>query len=612
MNQNISFSPLDIHFARFMTTLAGDDQPELFLAAALLSRHVAEGHVCLDLNTFADQHFISGGNEPGIFSVPELSLWLKKLKESPVVGKLGDYRPLILDDQSRLYLYRYWEYEKVLADKITDLAHAAVDHNNPKRLQEIIERLFPAQSANPDWQKIAALVSCFKQFTVISGSPGTGKTTTVAKILALLIDLDDSKKLRIALTAPTGKAAARLQESISRTKETLNCTNLVKAKIPDKATTIHRLLGSLFMSPYFRHNAGNPLPYDLIVIDEASMVDLPLLSKLVQAMLPKSRLILLGDKNQLASVEAGAVLGDICGSTALNIFSRQLMDQFKPYTGEGFPADFRIIESPGLHDCMVELQENYRFAENSDIGQISAAINRGEGSQIIEALKNRYYKNIQWSILPKARELALKLKPWIVDGFRNYLILVGAHGRLDDIFDAFDQFRVLCALRQGPFGVSAVNPVIEKILAGEGMIRPEGRFYHGQPVMITRNNNQLKLFNGDVGLILSDDQKDGELSAVFRDGSGRFRRFSPQRLPEHETVYAMTVHKSQGSEFENVLFLLSDRDAPVLTRELIYTGMTRARNQVFLWSDETVFNTSVLRRIQRSSGLQDALWQRHR
>jgi exodeoxyribonuclease V alpha subunit len=261
---------------------------------------------------------------------------------------------------------------------------------------------------------------------------------------------------------------------------------------------------------------------------------------------------------------------------------------------------------------MVELQENYRFAENSDIGQVSAAINRGEGSQIIEALKNRYYKNIQWSILPKARELALKLKPWIVDGFRNYLILVGAHGRLDDIFDAFDQFRVLCALRQGPFGVSAVNPVIEKILAGEGMIRPEGRFYHGQPVMITRNNNQLKLFNGDVGLILSDDQKDGELSAVFRDGSGRFRRFSPQRLPEHETVYAMTVHKSQGSEFENVLFLLSDRDAPVLTRELIYTGMTRARNQVFLWSDETVFNTSVLRRIQRSSGLQDALWQRHR
>ena len=455
-------------------------------------------------------------------------------------------------------------------------------------------------------------MSCFKRFTVISGSPGTGKTTTVAKILALLIDLDDSKKLRIALTAPTGKAAARLQESISRTKETLNCTNLVKAKIPDKATTIHRLLGSLFMSPYFRHNAGNPLPYDLIVIDEASMVDLPILSKLVQAMLPKSRLILLGDKNQLASVEAGAVLGDICGSTALNIFSRQLMDQFKPYTGEGFPADFRIIESPGLHDCMVELQENYRFAENSDIGQISAAINRGEGPQIIEALKNRYYKNIQWSILPKARELALKLKPWIVDGFRNYLILVGAHGRLDDIFDAFDQFRVLCALRQGPFGVSAVNPVIEKILAGEGMIRPEGRFYHGQPVMITRNNNQLKLFNGDVGLILSDDQKDGELSAVFRDGSDRFRRFSPQRLPEHETVYAMTVHKSQGSEFENVLFLLSDRDAPVLTRELIYTGMTRARNHVLLWSDETVFNASVLRQIQRSSGLQDALWQRHR
>lgn len=612
MNHNYSFSLLDIHFARFMERLAGDDQPGLFLAAALLSRCVADGHVCLDLKAFANQDTRLSGSKLGILPPPELTLWQRQLEESPVVGKPEDERPLILDEKSRLYLYRYWEYENILADKIGRLAHDRTENVDPERLREIIERLFPAAPGRePDWQKFAALLSCFKRLTVISGSPGTGKTSTVAKILALLIELDQTGHLKVALTAPTGKAAAKLEESIGRMKETLDCSDDVKARIPEKATTLHRLLGSLPMSPYFLHNAGNPLPHRLIVVDEASMVDLPLLSKLVQAMPPASRLILLGDKHQLASIEAGAVLGDICGNADMNLFSPQVIDHCGPYVGREIMDNVRIAESAGLHDCVVELRTNYRFADNSDIGRFSAAINRGEGPPIMDDLKRGQYRDVRWSALPRARDLARHLKAHVMEGFRDYLNLVYAHGHLEELFDAFAQFRFLCALRQGPFGVTTLNDVIEHIIGEEGLIRRQGPFYHGQPVMILRNSSQLKLFNGDVGLILSSDRKDGELTAVFREGSGRFSHLSPQRLPEHETVYAMTVHKSQGSEFEKILLLLSDKDVPVLTRELIYTGVTRARKQVVLWCDEAVFNNSVSRRIQRSSGLQEGLWLRN-
>ena len=612
MERNVAFSALDRHFARFLTSVNGQEAPELYYASALLSHHVAQGHVCLDLRIWERQQIIAVDERRDVFTTPKLTDWRTSLASSRVVGMPGDFRPLILDDHSRLYLYRYWEYEHILTERIKRLA---LHPSGPMVLRpdkQCVARLFPATSAQePEWQKIAALIACFKPFLVISGSPGTGKTTTVARILALLLDQAPLTKRRIALTAPTGKAAARLQAAISSAKETLACEPFIKACIPEKASTVHRLLGSLPGSPYFRHHQKNPLPVDIVVVDEASMLDLPLLSKLVQAMPEETRLILLGDRNQLASVEAGAVLGDLCGESPANLFSRELINEIMPHADDQLFGHVTQAEAPGIHDCIVELRRNYRFTGQSDIGQVSTAVNRGEGTQLLTALKASTFKNVAWSSLPKPNELERILEPYILNGFRSYLDLIHAAGAWNDIFAAFESFRILCALRQGPFGVTAINQRIESILEAERLINGSWPHYCGQPVMITRNNAQLRLYNGDVGLILADPDKNGELSAVFPEGAGQFRRLSPQRLPEYETVYAMTVHKSQGSEFDTVLLILSDHDAPILTRELIYTGITRARKQVLLWSDEGVFVSAVSRCIQRTSGLRDALWQNH-
>ncbi|MFH1081195.1 MAG: exodeoxyribonuclease V subunit alpha [Pseudomonadota bacterium] len=609
MEQKFSFSALDRHFARFLTSLSGQNTPELYYATALLSHHVAEGHVCLDLKTWERRRIIDCDEYRDVFTAPKLKDWRMKLLDCQAVGVPGEFKPLILDKQSRLYLYRYWEYENILADRIKRLAFHRPGTIIRRPDLRCVERLFPGTFEHePDWQKIAALMLCFKTFLVISGSPGTGKTTTVAGMLALLLEQAPETKQRIALAAPTGKAAARLQDAIRSAKQALACDPTIKARIPENASTVHRLLGSLHGSPYFRHHQKNLLPLDIVVVDEASMLDLPLLSKLVQAMPENGRLILLGDKNQLASVEAGAVLGDLCGGSPANLFSREILKEIMPYTGGRFAEYVEVTETPGVHDCIIELRKNYRFTDRSGIGKAGAAVNRGEGIQLLQLLTSHSGEHVFWSSLPKPGHLERILKPFVLNGFRNYLNLIHAGAAWDDIFTAFDHFRILCALRRGPFGVAAINQHIENILEAEHLITFGRPCYCGQPVMITGNNPQLRIYNGDIGLILADPDKNGELSAVFPDGAGQYRRFSPQRLPEYETVYAMTVHKSQGSEFDAVLLVLSDHDAPILTRELVYTGITRARKQVRIWSTEDVFVSAISRCIQRTSGLRDALW----
>lgn len=609
MEQPLAFSALDRHFARFMAGLSGQNIPELYYASALLSHHVGEGHVCIDLSSWERRPIVALGERGDVFTAPELADWQRRLKNCPVVGMPGDFKPLILDHHSRLYLYRYWEYEHILAQRIRRLALNPSGPMARRPDKSIVARLFPEASAQkPDWQKIAALIACLKPFLLISGSPGTGKTTTVARILALLLEQTASIKLRIALTAPTGKAAARLQEAIRTARNTLECEPMIRSCIPEKASTVHRLLGSLPHSPYFRHHQKNPLPVDMVVVDEASMLDLPLLSKLVQAMPEKASLILLGDKNQLASVEAGAVLGDLCGEFPSSLFSREVISGIMPYGEEDLLRQVNVAETPGLHDCIVELRKNYRFTGRSGIGKVSTAVNLGQGNLLLEALKTGSCEDVCWFPMPKPQELERMLRPVILNGYGKYLELIRTAGTWEDIFEAFESFRILCALRQGPFGVTAINQQIESILEAKRLISGNGAFYCGQPVMITRNNPQLRLYNGDVGLILADPGRDGHLSAVFRDGPGLFRQLSVQRLPVHETVYAMTVHKSQGSEFDQVLLILSDTDSPVLTRELIYTGITRARKQARIWSAENIFISAISRRIQRVSGLWDALW----
>ena len=596
------YSALDTHFAQFIARISGDGRDEVLLAAALASQSVGDGNICLDLRDLCG---MPARDAQAVF--PPCDRWLAVLMENKAVGRPGDLRPLILDDKARLYLYRYWDYERKLSDFIgkrvkEPAAGAALDLS---LVREKLGLLFPHEhEGEADWQKIAAAAALMNRFTVISGSPGTGKTTTVTKIMALLLELAGARKLSLAMAAPTGKAAARLQEAVKNTRELLPCAETIKAALPEKATTLHRLLGSLPDSPYFRYNRDNPLPFDVVIVDEASMVDLPLMAKLVEALPETAKLILTGDKDQLTSVEAGAVLGDICGLQGMDIFSREFMEKLEQATGDALEGIIRPGGS-GMNNCLVQLKKNYRFGEASGIGQVSAAVNDGDAARTLSLLRSGDYADIGWR--DHRDSLLLLLKERAVEGFGDYLRAIPL-GDPEEIFALFDSFRILCALRQGPSGVEGINGAVERLLADAGLIEPGRRWYPGRPVMIMVNDYQQRLFNGDVGIILPDAEGDYELRAFFRDASGRVRKFHPLRLPQHETVYAMTVHKSQGSEFQRVLLILPDRDVPLLTRELVYTGLTRAKNSVELWCPEEVLRVALSRRIKRASGLSDAIW----
>lgn len=600
--QQGKLSELDVQFGRFMADLSGGENPELFLAAALASHYRGEGNICFDLSSLAGKPLPDGGN--GALEFPKLEKWRSILEAAPVVGRPGDYRPLILDG-SRLYLYRYWDYERKLTDILRARTRGEWEKVDEQILQDGLARLFPANGqGESDWQKVAAFTSVMKRFCVISGGPGTGKTFTVAKILALLREQPDSEKIRIALTAPTGKAAARLQEAIKDSKEKLNCPESVKRLIPEEASTIHRLLKSVPDSPYFRHNAENLLPANVVVIDEASMIDLALLSKLAQAVSPSARLILLGDKDQLASVEAGAILGDICDTGGIHSFSQPFCKAFKRITGETISCGPDNPDEPDIRDSIIQLQKSYRFGADSGIGAVSRAVNEGDGSRAVGLMKSGSYKDIQWQELPKPEMLPSVLKDRIIEGFSAYL----KEADPAKVFDLFNRFRILCSLREGPHGVHFMNLLVEQVLRNEGLIKRDSRWYSGRPILITRNDYNLRLFNGDVGITLPDPELGNELRVFFPAPEGILRKFPPLRLPDHETVYAMTVHKSQGSEFDQVLFLMPDRSVPVLTRELVYTAITRAKAKVEVWGKEEIFKGAISRRIERISGLREALW----
>ena len=603
--KNGLFSEIDIHFARLMTRLSGQEFPELFLAAALVSRATSEGNICLDLPSVEGKPLMRCDSETDCFPCPNLWEWRAILGSTGVVGKPGEYRPLILDDRSRLYLYRYWHYEKTLADDIRDRASKEIEDIDTPLLRAGLSRLFPGvQVKETDWQKVASFASVMKRFCVISGGPGTGKSTLIAKILSLILEQARGNDVRIALATPTGKAATRLQEAIKKGKEMLAVEDRIKETILTEASTIHRLLGSIPGSPYFSHNSENPLPVDIVVIDEASMVDLALMSKLAQAVPSEARLILLGDKNQLASVEAGAVLGDICDTGYIHGFSNQCSKRFYEVTGEQINIEPKVSDAPDIRDCVVQLSKNYRFGANSGIGAVSRAINEGDANLALNLLKSGEYNDIKWNPLPSPSVLPRVLRQNALEGYKSYL----EASEPVEIFHLFEQFRLLCALRRGPFGVTALNLDVEKILQEENLIAPQNRWYRGRPVIITKNDYNLGLFNGDIGIILPDPASNENLRAFFLSPDGSLRRFLPIRLPEHETVYAMTVHKSQGSEFDKVLLILPEEQSPVLTRELIYTGITRAKRSIEVWCKESVFLEGVNQRIERASGLRDALW----
>jgi exodeoxyribonuclease V alpha subunit len=454
--------------------------------------------------------------------------------------------------------------------------------------------LFPDPS---DLQKVAAFVAATSRLCVISGAPGTGKTRTIVLICALLITLAGKHELSFALAAPTGKAAARLKETIAQTGVSLRLPG--ELKLPADASTIQRLLGARGDSPHFRHNAKNPLTADVVIVDEASMIDLALLAKLFDAIRPDARIILVGDKDQLASVEAGSAFRDICTPGFELGVSVSLAEAFGKVTGEKLGGASR--DQAPIHSVVVELRQNYRFRPGAGIGELSSTVNRGDAVGAIAVLKSG--GSIRWRPTPSLRNFEGELRERVFPRFEKLLRLTDPAVALKQLAE----FAVLCALRRGPFGAERVNALLEGMMRETGLIQGAGRYHAGEPIIIVRNDYNVGLFNGDLGIVLPDTVTD-ELRVFFRGEGDEVLNFAPGRLPAHEPALALTVHKSQGSEFHDALVILPERDAPVLTRELLYTGITRVREMVEVWASEEILRQAIERKIERSSGLRERLW----
>ncbi len=601
LRTNPDVAAIDIHLARLLQRLAGKEDPLLFLSAALASSQTRAGHTCLDLKLVARQEFVretfgellpaTGGDLSGAL--------LSALQAAPVVGRPGDYQPLILDDAQRLYLKRYWDYQEKLARFARNRAGRTETLSDASRAAASLDAHFPDHPDGIDWQKTAAAVALLKPFTIITGGPGTGKTHAVARILSVLLELHTGPTLRIRMAAPTGKAAIRLQQSISAVKKHLPSSDAVKAAIPEAASTVHRLLGYRRFSSQFKHDANNQLELDVLVVDEASMVDLAMMAKLVDALPDHARLILLGDDHQLASVEAGAVLADLCGD-GQERFTPAFAGQLEQLTGQPETGQHAAADGNPLQDCVVHLQKSYRFDPQKGIGALSRAVNSGDAAQALHLLKSDDTPEVRWHCLEQMAAFHAEIP--------GELISPPSRPDPDSALHALGRMRILGALRDGPQGVRTVNTRIERTARQKTRQTFAGRWYAGQPLLIQHNDYSLNLFNGDLGVVLPDPDETGSLRTYFPAGESGFRSFRPFRLPEHETAYAMTVHKSQGSEFDRVILLLPEQDSPVLSRELLYTAITRAAVEVDIWGDEDIFAAAVERKTQRSSGLRDALW----
>ena len=595
------FRPLDVRFA----ALTEGSSPARRLAAACLSAGTGEGHVCLPLSLLSPASLFSGRQlalAETLWQAAEAPQseeeWLSLLAGWDAVSDGSHSTPLVLAHR-KLYLHRMWLYEKQVARFFSaGMSGAPAD---TARIRQVLDELFGEEGNN--WQKVAAAVALTRQYSVISGGPGTGKTTTVARLLAALLMLTPDR-LRIRMAAPTGKAAARLTESLGNALQALPVSDTLKARFPQEATTLHRLLGAQPATRRLRYHAGNPLHLDVLVVDEASMVDLSMMASLINALPPEARVIFLGDRDQLASVEAGAVLGDLCRSAEFG-YSPARAAELSALTGADISGN-EAAHAPEVRDSLCLLQQSYRFSASSGIGQLAAAVNLGDLSRLA-VLRRQDFRDIVICPLDSAEQWQSMLND-ISQGYADVIGMVNNNAPPAEVLNTFSRYQLLCALREGPFGVSGLNQRIEQRLRQQQRLPAasgSGNLYAGRPVMITRNDNTLGLFNGDIGIIMYDETQ--QLKAHFMLPDGNVKAVHPSRLPPHDTAWAMTVHKSQGSEFDHTALVLPAQYSPVLSRELVYTAITRARKQLTIYSDEAVFTRAIQSRTRRRSGLSDQL-----
>jgi len=585
LRSELPLGPLERAFVSSLQRLEPDAPEPVLLAAALCCEALSSGDVCLPLQRLA-------GKRPWPevdLALPLLAQWRAQLEASPLIGAPDTYAPLTLVGD-RLYLSRYQAYEQQLAEQLLARAADAPDVDEA-RLSDSLARLFAFNQQSPDWQRLAAAQAVRRRLAVISGGPGTGKTTTVVRLLAALLEQPGGERLAIGLAAPTGKAAARMAEAIRNAKAELPVSDAVKDALPDEARTLHRLLGSRGDSPKVRHDAANPLALDVLVVDEASMVDLALMAKLVAALPPKARLILLGDKDQLAAVEAGAVFAELCEGRG---FDDQAAADLQRITGQNV-----AVETPRsrLGDAVVLLTHSHRFAGDSGIGELARRINGGDAKGTV-ALLQENRADLAWNETPSPAALIERLE----QGYSPYL-QAARQADPSAAFEAFNSFRALTAQREGAFGVTGINEALETRFKRRLGVPARDRWYPGRAVMVRQNDYALGLFNGDIGLCLKTEQG----LRVFFEGDEGYRGFAPARLPSHDSAFAMTVHKSQGSEFTEVLLALPEQPSPLLTRSLFYTGITRAKRKVEIWALPARLAEAVNTRAERAAGLAERL-----
>lgn len=604
---------LDAAFARLVLGLAGEAATaELAWGAALASQRVAEGHVCCVLEDEAERVLA-----PSLPPTPTAATWTAILRASPVVAAEDPDtvpRPLVLDGAGRLYLHRYWRYEQRLAEELERRAAATCDDVDLRRLAADLQAVFPTASdaaGEPDWQRVAAATAVLRRLAVISGGPGTGKTFTVTVVLALLAAQASAagRPFRAALVAPTGKAAARMQEAVRDARDHLAAVlgPAVVAELPSTASTVHRLLGLGPDRVGYRRRGGEPMPLDVVVLDEASMVDLALMTKLVAQLPSRARLVLVGDRDQLASVEAGAVLGDVCGPAPGP--SATFASRLAEVLGQGIPAAADGV--PPLADAVVVLRRSRRFGEASGIGRLAAAVNAGDAAAALVVLGAAD----DVALVPAAglAELRERLERTVVPSLAPYFAALGrwdpggdVAAQVECLFAALARFRVVCAHRHGSSGAERLAEEIERLLAARGIVPQLATWYPGRPILVTRNDHALGVFNGDVGITLPD--RDGRLRVAFLGADRSVRMLAPARLPPFEAYWATTVHRAQGSEFDEVAVVLPPEPSRVTTRELLYTAVTRARRRIEIWGTPALVETTIARTLRRSSGLRDRLW----
>ncbi|MDK9686900.1 exodeoxyribonuclease V subunit alpha [Halomonas sp. LC1] len=707
---------LDRALVRFLASEAPDAPTLLLLAAALASHQLGRGHVCLDINATLNAPDFALSLPPegddltdppplpsDVLATLTLSEWQAALHHPLLTSEGPGNTPLVVvtthsasgTPSTRLYLRRYWQYEQSLHQHIAarlettstgsestgtegqsgrPIHWAMGDASHPGLLPQALNILFK-ESNGLDWQKTACALAARSRFGIITGGPGTGKTTTVVRLLALLQTLQlaqhPSQPLRIRLAAPTGKAAARLNESIAGQVNALPLAELAtllsehspavtasEIAIPTEVTTLHRLLGARPDTRHFRHSAANPLALDVLVIDEASMVDIEMMAATLSALPAHAQCILLGDKDQLASVEAGSVLGDLCRRADAAHYTPATADWLAQATGQPLPAEFIDPAGQPLDQAITMLRVSHRFNEHSGIGQLAKAINQPghaqserEKQQAISAVLRHGYPDIHHLVMSDDAALDKLVIHGSPNGFagngegrtdhegqpiapptgyRHYLNVLQAQRPRGESFEenqaayntwasevlsAYSHFQLLCALRKGPWGVEGLNQRIastlrrEKLLYGSDYTLEKG-WYEGRPVLMTQNDYGLKLMNGDIGITLAvpdprnPQQKLLRVAFPTSDTDKPIRWVMPSRLHAVETVFAMTVHKSQGSEFLHTALLLPPTLNPILTRELVYTGITRAREWLtVVEAKRRVLNEAVVREVVRVSGV---------